>query len=243
MRASCRASGPNETARRSSPRLPDVQVGVLGLTGTIFLQYLAFAAAPIVEANVIAYGWPLWAAVVYRDRRTLAGVPLAIVGFAGVAIILGSGGGFGSTDGGTAGYAAALASALCMTFYTVASGRSRLPADSSLLFATTFGAVLALALCVAGFFPWAWSLAGPGAWAASVYAGVGPMAGGFLLWGLAMSGGGARRLAPLGYATPLLSTVLLLLSGETFSSGALLGAALVLVCSVGVLAMDRKGYG
>lgn len=222
-------------------------VGVVGLTGTISLQYLAFATAPIVEANVVAYGWPLfaalWAALAYRSRQTLAGVPLAMVGFVGVALILGSGSGFGSTGGGIAGYVAALASAVCMTFYTVMSGRSRVSAGASLLLATTCGMFFALALCVAGFASWIWPSANLGAWAASMYAGVGPMAGGFLLWSLAMSGDGARRLAPLGYATPLVSTMLLLLFGETFTSGTLLGALLVLVCSIGVLIVDRKEHG
>lgn len=224
-----------------------VCVGVVGLTGTIFLQYLAFANAPIVEANVLAYGWPLfaalWAAIAYRSRRTLAGVPLAIVGFAGVAVILGSGGGLGSDAGGTVGYVAALASAVCMTFYTVMAGRSRVPAGDLLLLGAAFGAICALVACVAGFAPWAWPLSSPnsGAWAASVYAGVGPMAGGFFMWSRAMSGDGAKRLAPLGYATPLLSTVLLVLFGETFTAYTLLGASLVLVCSVGVLAVDRVG--
>lgn len=50
-------------------------VGVIGLTGTIFLQYLAFAAAPIVAANVLTYGWPLlaavWLAATHRTRHTL----------------------------------------------------------------------------------------------------------------------------------------------------------------------------
>ena len=99
---SARAGGPGETVRRLSLRLPYVlggmAVGVVGLTGTISLQYLAFATAPIVEANVLAYGWPLfaaiWAAIAYRTRQTLTGVPLAMVGFVGVALILGSGSGF-----------------------------------------------------------------------------------------------------------------------------------------------------
>jgi drug/metabolite transporter (DMT)-like permease len=249
-----RAGRSDEIARRPALRSSEVLggvavgvVGVVGLTGTISLQYLAFAPAPIVEANVVAYGWPLfaalWAALVYRNRRTLAGVPLAVVGFAGVALILGSPGGFAGSGGGSAGYAAALASAVCMTFYTVASGRSRFPADASLLPAAALGSAFALALCIGGFAPWVWSAAGPGAWLASVYAGVEPMAGGFLLWDLAMSGGGANRLAPLGYATPLLSTALLVLFGETLEPGALLGALLVLVCSIGVLAMDRKERG
>jgi drug/metabolite transporter (DMT)-like permease len=67
------------------------------------------------------------------------------------------------------------------------------------------------------------------------------MAGGFFLWSRAMSGGGAERLAPLGYATPLLSTVLLVFFGEAFTFYTLLGASLVLVCSVGVLVVDRVG--
>jgi drug/metabolite transporter (DMT)-like permease len=246
-----RANRSGEAVQRSSllssAALCAVLVGVIGLTGTIFLQYLAFATAPIVETNVVAYGWPLfaalWAALAYRSRQTFAGVPLAVVGFAGVALILGSGGGFGAADGGTTGYVAALASAVCMAFYTVMSGRSRAPVDTFLLPATAFGMVIALALCLTGFAPRAWTSAGVGAWMASVYAGVGPMAGGFWLWSRAMSGGGAKRLAPLGYATPLASTVLLLLSGKTFTSGTLLGALLVLACSIGVLVMDRKERG
>jgi drug/metabolite transporter (DMT)-like permease len=186
----------------SSDVLGCVLVGVVGLTGTIFLQYLAFATAPIVEANVVAYGWPLfaalWAALAYRSRQTLAGVPLAIIGFAGVALILGSGGSLGFTEGGTAGYVAALASAVCMAFYTIMSGRSRAPGETFLLPATAFGMVFALALCVTGLAPWVWTSASLGAWVASVYAGVGPMAGGFMLWSLAMSGAGRRGWLPSG---------------------------------------------
>jgi drug/metabolite transporter (DMT)-like permease len=232
---------------RLSNVLGAVVVGVIGLTGTIFLQYLAFATAPIVEANVVAYGWPLfaalWVALAYRSRQTLAGVPLAIIGFAGVALILGSGINFGSPDGAVAGYLAALASGVCMTFYTVMSGRSRVPAETFLLPATVFGMIAALTLCLTGFAPWLWTSASLGAWAASVYAGVGPMAGGFLLWSWAMSGEGAKRLTPLGYATPLLSTVLLLLFGEMFAAGTFFGAVLVLVCSIGVLVIDRREHG
>lgn len=49
-------------------------VGVFGLTGTIFLQYLAFDTAPLVGANVICYVEGLlaaiWVAAAARSRRS-----------------------------------------------------------------------------------------------------------------------------------------------------------------------------
>lgn len=79
----------------------------------------------------------------------------------------------------------------------------------------------------------------PALWRKAVYIGIGPMAAGFALWTRAMAGDGANRLAPVGYATPLLSTVLLLVSGESFTPQTLAGASLVLICSLGVLSVDR----
>jgi drug/metabolite transporter (DMT)-like permease len=45
------------------------------------------------------------------------------------------------------------------------------------------------------------------------------------------------------YASPLQSTALLLLFEETFAPWTLLGSALVLLSSIGVLIMDRKARG
>jgi len=49
------------TGDESRPRLTGraATVSVVGLAGTIALQYLAFATAPLVAANAIAYAWPL----------------------------------------------------------------------------------------------------------------------------------------------------------------------------------------
>ena len=58
-----------------------------------------------------------------------------------------------------------------------------------------------------------------------------------------MSREGATRLTPLRYATPLLCTVLLLLFAEMFTAGTLLGAVLILVCSIGVLVIDGREHG
>lgn len=72
------AAGPVDQARSRAdrPYSAAVLLGVVGLTGTIFVQYLAFALAPIVAATVLTHGWPLmaagWLAATVRSRQALA---------------------------------------------------------------------------------------------------------------------------------------------------------------------------
>lgn len=228
-----------ETGRRSGRALI---VGVVGLTGTIFLQYLAFATAPIVAANVLTYGWPLlaavWIAATSRTGHALRSAGLALVGFGGVALIFSSPGqaaGDTSVSGlATWGYLAALGSAACMAMYTVGVSRITTTATGLLVPATLTGVLAAALLTILSGGP---PPTVPGLLVAA-YIGLGPMAAGYALWTRAMSGGGAERLSPLGYATSLLSTVLLFATGAPASAGTLVGVALVLACSIGVLAHD-----
>ena len=242
------ANGARSPGPRSlGPGMVDLRVvglGVVGLTGTIFLQYVAFALAPIVAANVLAYGWPLlaalWVAATRRTTRALLGAGLAIVGFLGVALIfLGPAAGPESTAGGAGpllGYVAALGSTACMTAYTLRSGRLQVRLADLLLPATLTGAAGAAVLVVITAAP-APSLGGI---AAAAYIGVGPMAAGYGLWTRAMTGDGAARLAPLGYTTPMLSTVLLLATGAPAAATTLVGIAVVLASSLGVLGAGRR---
>lgn len=220
-------------------RVRETAAGVVGLTGTIFLQYLAFATAPLVAANVIAYGWPLfaagWFAMTIRRRGATVTVLLAAVGFCGVALIFG-GQGVQGDAGATLGYLAALGSAACMAFFTVAAGRMRATAGPLLLPATVIGAVAVGMWELAQRTPWP----APGAWLVAAYIGIGPMAVGYALWGYAMSSRGAERLAPIGFATPVLSTMVLIASGRPATPLTMVGAALVLACSVAVLMGDHR---
>ncbi len=216
-----------------------VGVGVLGLTATIVLQYLAFATSPIVAANVLSYGWPLLAALAVaatvRSRRAVALAGLAMLGFVGVALIFTSPAADLDTAAGsdaTWGYVAAAASALCMAGYTLGAGKLNVPVTDLLIPATLAGVVVAVAITIADPGPWP-GLAG---WVAAGYIGLGPMAAGYGLWTLAMAHDGAERLSPLGYATPLLSTGLLLATGAPASTRTLTGIGLILACSAGVLA-------
>lgn len=160
-------------------------------------------------------------------------MPLAVLGFLGVASIFLD---HEAVGGGAAiGYVIAVGSATCMAFYTVAAGRIVASVADVLLPATIVGALLAMAGALLQGMPWP-----PGAqWWPAIYIGLGPMAAGCGLWTYAMADRRAERLSPIGYLTPLLSTILLLVAGQPFTTSTLAGAALILVCSAGVLINER----
>jgi len=140
--------------KRAAPRVRVAVIGVVGLTGTIFLQYLAFATAPIVAANVLTYGWPLlaavWVAATVRTRRAIGLAGLALLGFGGVALIFTGPTAAGADSAGgpaaTWGYVAALGSAVCMAGYTLASARVQAAATDLLIPATLAGTLAAAVL-------------------------------------------------------------------------------------------------
>ncbi|MBA3293870.1 MAG: EamA family transporter [Geodermatophilaceae bacterium] len=233
----------SSATQRERPDRTAIVIGVVGLTGTTFLQYLAFATAPIVAANVLAYAWPLlaavWLAITRRNRHASVSAGLALLGFGGIGLIF-TGPSQSTAEAAIAaapwGYVAALGSAVCMAIYTLGASRRPTTTSSSVLIpATLAGAAAAVVLTALGDGP-APTVTGV---VAAAYLGLGPMAAGYALWTRAMTGGGAERLSPLGYATPLLSTVLLLATGADAGQRTFLGAGLVLGCSVGVLAYDR----
>ncbi|MBW0106571.1 DMT family transporter, partial [Pseudonocardia sp. KRD291] len=222
--------GESGSGRRTTVVVP-LAVGVLGLTATIFLQYLAFDTAPLVGANVICYAdgliAALWVAARRPSRHTLIGMPLALIGFGGVLVVLTDGAGIGEV---AIGYLFALASAACMAFYSLASGRATGSTFNMLIPATVTGTVIALGLSLVRGEAWP----AFAEWAGAIYIGLGPMAAGYALWTYAMADGRADRLIPLSYATPLVSTGLLLATGQPFTGRTLLGAGLILLCSTGV---------
>ncbi len=94
-------------------------------------------------------------------------------------------------------------------------------------------AVLSL-LCHFAFERTVWP-ASTSAWLAVLALGIGPAGGAFYLWDHAVKQGDIRALGALSYATPILSTALLIACGLAEPTGTLLLAA-VLVTSGAVLA-------
>jgi drug/metabolite transporter (DMT)-like permease len=216
--------------------LSTLMVGIYGLFGFHFLLFMALRNAPAVEANLINYLWPL--GMVVMAPLILKGVALhgrhiaaALIGFAGAAIaILGRGGSTFAGDGFHAGYAIALASAFVWASYSLLT--RRLPAFPTAAvggFAAASG-LLSL-LCHALLEPSIVLSAQD--WMLIVILGLGPLGGAFFLWDAAIKLGDTRRIGLLAFATPILSTVLLLITtGQPLQWNVAIAATLVVGAAV-----------
>jgi len=211
--------------------MPTLAVGIYGLFGFHFLIFMALRNAPAVEANLINYLWPL--GMVVMAPLFLKGVSLhtrhvvaALVGFAGAAIaILGRGGAVAAGGGFQAGYVMALASAFVWASYSLLT--RRLPAFPTAAvggFAAASG-LLSL-LCHALLEP-SIVLSSQDMLLIAVL-GLGPLGGAFFLWDAALKTGDVRRIGLLAFATPILSTVLLLITtGQPLQWNVAIAATLV----------------
>ena len=211
--------------------LPTLLVGVYGLFGFHFLLFIALRNAPAVEANLINYLWPLGMVVMaplflkdvqLRGRHIVA----ALIGFTGAAIaILGRGGPSTATVEFHSGYVIALASAFVWASYSLLT--RRLPAFPTAAvggFAAASG-VLSL-VCHALLEP-AVALSTQDLVLIAIL-GLGPLGGAFFLWDAAIKVGDTRRIGLLAFATPILSTVMLLLTtGQALQWNVAVAAALV----------------
>jgi drug/metabolite transporter (DMT)-like permease len=191
-------------------------LGVYGLLGFHVVYFLALARAPVLEASLIVYLWPLLIVLFSALLPKAAGgsslsphhVGGAALGFAGAGFLLLAGGDCTLTfTGGLAGYATAFAAAIIWASYSVAS---RLFADvpsGALVAASAITAASAAALHLV-FETWV-APQGLAAWLAIAALGIGPTGLAFYLWDEGMKHGDLRLLGVAAYATPLLSTLVL----------------------------------
>jgi len=189
-------------------------LGVYGLFGYHALYFLAVKTAPAVEANLVNYLWPLlivlFSALLPGERLRWFHVAGAALGLAGAALLTFAADKFALSWEFAVGYGAALGCALVWSSFSVLSRRfGEVPSDS----VGGFCAVTAILGFVAHFafevsvWPQGWQ------WLAVLALGLGPVGLAFYLWDHGMKRGDIRALGALSYATPLLSTVLLILFG------------------------------
>ncbi|MBK6733917.1 MAG: DMT family transporter [bacterium] len=210
---------------------PVLALGVYGLFAYHAALFTALRLAPAVEANLLNYLWPLLIVVLtpvfFRERRlTGRHVVAALAGFLGAALLVTGGRGQLAFDRAHAGgYALAIAAAVIWSTYSLASARrGAAQAPPVSLFGAVSG-LLAL-LCHLLFEPRATIGAADLPWL--LLLGLGPMGAAFIVWDAALRRGDPRTIGLLSYLTPLLSTLLLALTGGGRLTGVSL-AAMVLV--------------
>jgi drug/metabolite transporter (DMT)-like permease len=214
------------------PRDPRVwALGVGGLFGFHVLLVVALRLAPPVEANLVNYCWPLlivlFSALLPGERLRWWHLAGAGLGFVGTALLV-AGGGASMSLGGTAalGYAAAFGSALTWAGYSVMSRRLGSVPTAAVGWFCGGTALLSLACHLAfetSVMPDAEGLA------AILALGLGPVGIAFFVWDLGVKRGDIRALGAFAYATPLLSTLLLVAFGRGPLTIAIAAAALLIV--------------
>ena len=218
------------------PSAASLALGVWGLFGYHALYFAALSLAPPAEAHLIASLWALLTVLFsgllpgrkLRARHVLA----ALLGLAAAAILVSDQ--LDLAHGAPArqlGFALAFACALVWSSYSVAS---RLVADvpsESIAVSCLATAALALAFSLA-LEEWAWP-AGALSWAALAGLGVGPVGAAFFLWDIGMKRGDVPLLGVLSYASPILSTALLVAFGYAEAAWALaLACALMTAAAI-----------
>ncbi|WP_413990327.1 DMT family transporter [Labrys okinawensis] len=216
--------------------LPVWALGVGGLFGYHAVYFAALKRAPAAEASLIAYLWPLlivlFSAMLPGERLRWYHVAGALLGFAGVLVLGLSKGLSGFDTAAMPGYLLALACAFIWSGYSVLSRRFKaVPTDAVVGFC---GMTCLLALLFHGLFEETiWPE--PKEWLAIIGLGLGPVGLAFYAWDRGVKHGDIRLLGVASYATPVLSTLILVLVGfAPLSLG--LGLAVLLIVGGALLA-------
>ncbi|GEK46892.1 DMT family transporter [Bisbaumannia pacifica] len=216
-------------------------LGVGGLFGYHLCYFVAQQNAPAANAGLISYLWPLLIVIFagwLLPGERLRGIHLlgGGCGFLGAALLVGPDG-LDWAGEYTPGYLAAFAAAFIWSGYSVASRLlARIPTTAVAW--NCLGAALLALLCHLAWEPRGWP-EGANLWAILVL-GLGPVGSAFFTWDLGMKRGQVRLLGLLSYATPLLSTLILIAAGLAAPAPTLLIAAL-LICGGALIGSGRLG--
>ena len=215
----------NITSLKVKPKI--LLVGVYGLFGFHLALFAALQNAPAVQANLINYLWPLLIVVLapafigqqLRLRQALA----AVIGFIGAALAILSGSSL--TAELEIGYLYAFLAAVIWASYSLLTKRMGGFSTSAVGSFAFVSGVLAIAAHFALEEPAAIAATD---WPLLVVMGLGPLGGAFYLWDYALKNGNAQRIGLISFATPLLSTLfLILVTGQTPSALLFVSAALI----------------
>jgi drug/metabolite transporter (DMT)-like permease len=218
-------------------------LGIAGLFGYHALYFTALDHAPPVEASLICFLWPLlivlMSALLPGERLHWTHLLGGAIGLAGaIMLVLQKGDGAVSFDAQyVAGYLAALGCAVTWSTYSVMSRRfGRAPTD---LVGAFCGATALLGIVTHMLVgePTIWP-ADQWEWAAIVALGLGPVGLAFFVWDYGVKHGDIKALGACSYASPLLSTILLILAGKAEATATVVLACLLIIGGAVIAARD-----
>ena len=208
-------------------------VGVGGLFGYHALYFLALRYAPPAEAGLLNYLWPLlivlFSSLLPGERLAAHHVVGALLGLAGtVLLFVGNGAGHFAP-----GEIPGLLAAFVWSSYSVMSRRLKaVPTDAVAGFCLATAVLAALVHGLIETTVWPETAL---QWFAVAGLGVGPVGAAFYAWDIGMKRGDIRVLGAASYATPLVSTLFLILAGFARPSASI-GLAALLIAGGGLIA-------
>lgn len=214
--------------------------GTAGLFGYHLLYFSALRLAPPAEASLIAYLWPLFivlmSGLLPGERLTPRHVIGALIAFVGAALIVTrSASGVDTAHG--KGLGLALAAALTWAAYSVVSRRfGTVPTASVAVFCLVTALLSAIAHRLLE--PTLWPMTALG-WASCIGLGLGPVGLAFYVWDIGVKRGNIQLLGVSAYAAPLVSTLILIVSGLAPATPAIALAAVLI--AGGALVAARAG--
>ncbi len=202
-------------ARLMWPTPTSLALGVYGLFGYHALYFAALKLAPPAEAHLVNSLWALFIVLLsgllpgsHLRMRHVAG---ALIGLAAATLLVSSKLGTGDAAASRLGFALAFGCALVWSTYSVSSRLlAAVPSESVAISCLATSALAAVCSCV--FESWT-SPSGATAWLALIALGIGPVGAAFLLWDIGMKQGDVSLLGVLSYASPILSTGLVVILG------------------------------
>jgi drug/metabolite transporter (DMT)-like permease len=188
--------------------------GILGLFGYHFLYFTALRNAPAVEASLIAYLWPLLivtgSALLPGERLKWNHILGTLLGLGGTALIVGRNGvSFDSAY--LVGYGAAFLCAFTWAGYSLATRRFEAVSTDVVTGFCIATSILSL-LCHLALETTVWPQSGS-EWLAVAGLGLLPVGAAFYAWDFGVKNGDIQILGAASYSAPLLSTLVLILSG------------------------------
>ncbi|MCA3575588.1 MAG: EamA family transporter [Aestuariivirga sp.] len=215
-------------------------LGVGGLFGYHLVYFTAIRAAPPVEVSLIAYLWPLFlvvfSAFLPGERLKPHHIAGVLLGLAGAAVIITQGKGLSLSQGFGIGHALAFACSIIWAGYSVLSRRFG-QVSTDVVAGFCLVTALLSALCHVMFETTVWP-ADALQWGAVLGLGLLPVGAAFYTWDYGVKHGDIMVLGAASYASPLLSTLVLVLAGFAPLAWPVAAACLLITLGAVIAAKD-----